>query len=177
MDFELMIGTVTHKMMTQSFNLSCSSRQCLKECSTQSLVLCYRKPIFYNIVSQFSYHVSSFSLSRPHQSCSASPPPPQTCLGVMSTGTWKGEWCNRSRRKSFKWHIESQITPVSIKQDLSPEGQPLSLTAKSLVWFCVNVHFFLFMMSVCLTSVFASWILGYHWFLAYLESMFIHCVL
>jgi len=69
----------------------------------------------------------------------------------MSTGTWKGEWCNRSRRKSFKWRIESQITPVSIKQALSPERQPLSLTAKSLVWFCVNVHFFLFMMSVCLS--------------------------
>jgi hypothetical protein len=148
--FELIIVTVIHKIMTQSSHLSCCWRQCLKGSSPQSLVLYYHKLIFYNIVSLFSYHVSSFSLSRPQQSCSV---PPQTFLGVMSTGTWKREWCNRSRRKSFKCRIESQITPVSIKHTLSLDGQPLSLTAKSLVWFRVNIHFFLFMMSVSPASL------------------------
>ena len=153
MDFELMIGTVTPKIMTQSFHLSCCWRQCLKGSSPQSLVLYYRKPIFYSIVSQFSYHVSSFSLSRPHQSCSVSQPPNVSRCYVHRH--MKGRVVLQKPSEVLQMTYRISDNASFHKASLKSRGTASQLDGEILSLILCK-HTFLSLYDVCLTSIFTS---------------------
>ena len=153
--FELMIVTVMHKIMTQSPHLSCYWRQCLKGSSPQSLVLYYRKHIFCSIVSQFSYHVSSFSLSRPHQSCSVSHPQPPNVSRCYVHRHMKGRVVQQKPSDVLQMTYRISDNTSFHKASLKSRGTASQLDDEILSLILCK-HTFLSLYDVRLTSIFAS---------------------